>query len=253
MKNKIIKDIYTGKIDEYHLPKDLYEWTAKKLLKEVNKGFFKEQFTGKGIVYPAEELITFLKINIYEFSGAKTFQNVLDIQALMFDERGFLKPFNEFKKEALKTYDIYNGKEHWLKVEQDLAWKQSSSAKRWYDIQAEKDVLPMLRYQTAGDDRVRSDHQQYDGLIRPVDDGIWNEATPPLDWNCRCIVEQIEATKPSTETRINKLPEIPKLFRSNPGKTGHIFDPNKHPYFKVDKKYKVFKGKNFGLPIPKNL
>ncbi len=250
MKNKIIKDIYTGKIDEYHLPEDLYLWTAKQLLKEVNKGFFKEQFTGQ-IEYPAEELITFLRINVYEFSGAKTFQNVLDIQALMFDDKGFLRPFNKFRDDALLSYDNYNT--NWLKVEQDMAWKQSSSAKRWYDIQAEKDVLPMLRYQTAGDDRVRDDHQQYDGLTRPVDDPVWNVATPPLDWNCRCIVEQIEEAKISTDTRIKKLPEVPKLFRSNPGKTGHIFDETKHPYFKVDRKYKVFKGKNFGLPIPKKL
>lgn len=249
MKNQIIKDIYAGKIDEYHLPEDLYFWTAKKLLKEVNKGFFKEQFKGQ-VEYPAEELITFLRINVYEFSGAKTFQNVLDIQALMFDDKGFLRPFNKFRDDALKSYDNYNT--NWLKVEQDLAWKQSSSAKRWYDIQAEKDVLPMLRYQTAGDDRVRDEHAELDGITRKVDDPFWDNYMPPNGFYCRCIVVQMEDIK-ETDISKRKIEKLPTLFRDNPGKVGHIYNKEKHPYFKVDKRYKVFKGKNFGLPIPKEL
>lgn len=252
MKNKIIRDIYTGKIDEYHLPEDLYLWTAKKLLKEANKGFFKEQFTGQ-IERPAEELIELLKRNIYVFSGAKTFQDVLDIKNIVYKE-GFIRPFNEFKKEADKIFDNYN--KNWLKVEQDLAWKQASSAKRWYDIQAEKDVLPMLKYVTAGDDRVRDEHAVLDGIIKKADDSFWDNYMPPNGFNCRCIAEQLEETAETPDNILKqkkKQSELPKLFKNNPGQTGYIFDEKAHPYFKVEDKYKLFKKRNFGLPIPKEL
>jgi len=36
----------------------------------------------------------------------------------------------------------------------------------------------------------------------------------------------------------------------NPGKTGYIFDPKAHPYFKVAPEDKKLAKENFNLPIP---
>ncbi|MBN2023592.1 MAG: hypothetical protein JW809_12475 [Pirellulales bacterium] len=39
---------------------------------------------------------------------------------------------------------------------------------------------------TWGDDRVRPEHEGYDGVTLPKDDPFWLENTPPNGWACRC-------------------------------------------------------------------
>jgi SPP1 gp7 family putative phage head morphogenesis protein len=48
-----------------------------------------------------------------------------------------------------------------------------------------------LEYVTARDDRVRPNHEAADGLKAPIDDPIWDGFTPPLGYNCRCVLRPV--------------------------------------------------------------
>jgi SPP1 gp7 family putative phage head morphogenesis protein len=73
----------------------------------------------------------------------------------------------------------------------DVNMRTAHAAGAWQRIQETKDALQYLRYQTAGDERVRPEHQAWDGTTLPVDDDWWDVHNPPCDWGCRCTVVQI--------------------------------------------------------------
>lgn len=59
---------------------------------------------------------------------------------------------------------------------------------KYRNLQEMKDVFPYWKYQTMGDEKVRSTHAALDGLILPADDPFWKDHYPPWEWNCRCMV-----------------------------------------------------------------
>lgn len=251
--------IYNGFITEWTLPANLYNNTASYLLKGLFQGYGKT-FSEVGLNSIDYNVLKSLHDNIYVFSSAKTFQQVKDIQALIFDANGNKRPWNKFRDDAKKVNTIYNGyktPDNWLKTEYNTAISQANSAAYWQQIQAEKETLPYLKFQTVKDAAVRPEHRKFDNVIRRVDDPFWNYAMVPLDFNCRCIVIQVDASFAKKETPKSDLPpesEVGKLFRFNPGKDNYIFETkgqNMHPYYKVEERYKLYKQNNFGMQIPK--
>ena len=49
-------------------------------------------------------------------------------------------------------------------------------------------LVETLTYVTAGDDAVREEHAEWEGITLPKDDEFWDDHTPPCGWNCRCIL-----------------------------------------------------------------
>lgn len=47
------------------------------------------------------------------------------------------------------------------------------------------------RYVTMEDERVRDNHAAAHGFIAHVTDPIWNELSPPMGFNCRCVLEPV--------------------------------------------------------------
>lgn len=178
---QLILGIYSGSINLFNLPLPLYTATSNKLLQGIIQGY------GGGLAdfaigSPDYELAKKLHLNIYNFSGAKTFQEVRSIQSKIMDEKGYVRSFNEFKKDAEKLHEVYNV--NWLETEYNTAINQSYSASRWNEIQENKDIFKYLRYQTAGDERVRDEHAELDNIVKPVDDPFWDTFMPPNGWNC---------------------------------------------------------------------
>jgi SPP1 gp7 family putative phage head morphogenesis protein len=58
-------------------------------------------------------------------------------------------------------------------------------------------------YVTVGDDRVRPEHEELDGIRRRHDDAFWEKFWPPNGWNCRCQAVAIY-DEDTTQTRIPK-------------------------------------------------
>lgn len=243
----LVNNVYNGSISRDVLPFGLYETIRKRLNNGVFEGFggtyanYSED-TEEGLVMAGFEK------NIAVFSGAKTFQQINDMSNFLFDEKGDKLPFGEFKKHADEIFDQYNN--NWLRTEYNTAISQASSGSRWVNIKEQAEIFPLIRFVTVGDGRVRPEHKAFDGIVKPVNDPFWKHNFPPLNFNCRCVDEQLEEGEAEiTDTSALDLPEIPPLFQMNAGEDKIIFDESVHPYFKVDQRYKVALKNNFDLPF----
>lgn len=238
---RLIQGIYEGEYSKYALPEFLFEFTFEELIESVEKGFgggtgdFLEGTT-------KEELANSFRLNINTFGGAKTFQEVDEMTKFLFNEKGFKLPFKEFMDIAKPLDDVFN--KSWLKTELDTSFGQSQSAEQWVRFDEDKDIFPLLQYQTADDERVRHSHAQWDNLIFPVDHPFWDTRNPLNGYNCRCRVIQLSEGKASKYKGVESNKE--KVFADNAGKSGKIFT-DKHPYYKVKKEDQPLTKNNFGL------
>lgn len=263
--NEILAAVYFGQITLDNLPVPLYEFYANELQTSVYKGF-KSSLTNIETASPEWTLLNHFRENVNVFSGAKTFQQIKDSQNFILDEAGAIRPFNDYLTDVKKIDAVY--RQAWLQTEKDTAISQGQSARKWQDIESQKDILRFLVFRTQGDARVRDEHAALEGFTAEVDDPVWNSLTPPIDWNDRCYLEQIQEAVITTEERkqsiiqemnigrekkITKFNDIPQpLFRMNPAKDRIIFKNEgigSHPYFKVDQAYEIQKANNFGFDV----
>lgn len=233
---EFLEQIKSGEISIYNLPKDLYFEISELLEKEMYRGFGK---TLTELTPGTEKYIALqtLKNNAYKFSGAKVFQQVRALEKLTKKA--------DYLEKGEKLFRQHN--KSWLDVERQLAQRSARAVKNWEDIQEIKDVKPLLKYQTAGDERVRGDHAALDNIVKPVDDGFWDSYFPPWDYNCRCITISV-SDEPVTKVS-KKLSKPTSFFKEHIGKDK--FALKKHPYYKVPKTFKELKKRNFDLPLPK--
>ena len=227
--DETLKGIWNGSITTAALPVIVYNENKDKLIEGVEKGF------GSKLKDLSEESQKFKTLdslvnNVDSFSAAKTFHQVKDMEFLKFDSNGNIVPFSEFKKEAGEVFKVYN--KTWLETEFNTSISQSQAASQWSDIQANKQDLPLLQYQTADDERVRDEHTSWDNIIRPVGDPFWDTHFAPNGYNCRCQIIQLSSGK------ISSLSGVPEnsapLFADNAGKTEKVFNDtgkDKHPYY----------------------
>lgn len=246
---KLLEDIYSGEVDEYDLPEDLYLAIGKYLEKGLFKGFGGklEDFEGKDL-----ELLTELRENIWMFSAAKTFQQVKDIRDSMFDAKGDTRPWKDFRDDGREKYDKWN--DDWGRSEWNTAIGQGQMAIRWQQIEGSKDVFPIIVFSTNGSPCAEC--APFEGFAAPVDDPIWDWLVPLLHFNCMCILIQQEKVYALSENydEVKSLREtVPDVFQMNPGKDKVVFKTEgkgQHPYFDVAPKDKEFAENNFGLPMP---
>src|SRR5690606_11987929 len=103
-----------------------------------------------------------LKKNLYAFSGAKTYAQLEELNSLLYDANGKLRPFNEYMVYARKLNRQYNV--NWLQSEWQTARTAAQMAEKWERLQETKDIFPNLKFRTVGDDRVRDDHERLNGI-----------------------------------------------------------------------------------------
>jgi len=183
-----------------------------------------------------QELIDHLHNDTFLFSGFKTYHEAREISARLLDtETGTFKHFDKFYDEVRSIHERYN--QNYLRAEYNFAVQSSQMAVRWHDFEQDGDRY-LLQYRTANDGLVRPEHQALHNTTLPIGDPFWNDYTPPLGWNCRCTVVQVNRGKyPESDSAAairagEEATAKPKqqIFRFNPGKTERIFPP-KHPYF----------------------
>lgn len=165
--------------------------------------------------------------NLYEFSGAKAFQELLLFNSQLVDANGRIKPFGQYRKDLQKLNLQFN--DRYLRTEYNTALKTAQHAKKWHDIEANKDLYPNIRYRTVGDSKVRDEHAALEGQVWPVEHSFWDKYYPPNDWNCRCYAEPTQ-----DKASDGKVPDVPLKpnFDNNAGKYGVIFT-KKGSYFDV--------------------
>jgi len=241
--DRMILGIWLGITNVNDLPVNTYLKIARKLSDGVFTGYGK---TFDMVMYGSEDfyMLQALRENVYVFSGAKTYQQVREINSLL--TRNRVTGWAEFKKKATVIFQEYN--ENYLKAEYNSAIAQSRTASQWQEIVRDQDVLPTLTYHTVGDMRVRPTHAELNNITRPVNDKFWDSYMPPNGWNCRCAV--LQGDEPKTSLRGFKVPsDVPDIFKFNAGKERIVFSP-KHPYFNVAPKDKDNAKQNWGMPMP---
>ncbi|MBV5327207.1 MAG: DUF935 family protein [Chlorobium sp.] len=165
--------------------------------------------------------------NIYQFSAAKTEAMLSEMNTLLVSDTGEAKSWKAFRDSVDELNIKYN--RDYLKTEWNTATSSAQTAGKWSGFKDNADILPMLQYVTAGDEKVRDDHAILDGVVADINDPFWNTYYPPNDWNCRCDVIQLSnPDAPATDLEDAErfpdgLPVVPGDFAQNPGVTGAVF------------------------------
>lgn len=207
---KYILGVFNNKkVNEKH-QESLWQYYYNKLSKGVDVGW------NEGFAIDDKALVKDLKQSIAEFSAFKatSFKNTLE--SLLIQD-GKLSPWNEFKKEAYKVSGDYNAR--WLETEYHQTVANANAAAQWKDMEQNTDLYPNVKLVSVHDARVRPEHKVLDGTIRPYNDPFWATHVPPLDWACRCYLEQTD----EEPTDIKGGLQLKLEFENNPAQSGKIF------------------------------
>ncbi|MBQ6202723.1 MAG: hypothetical protein IJK46_01350 [Prevotella sp.] len=161
--------------------------------------------------------------------------------AHLLDSNGNLKPFKQWKEEVLPiaSHQCNN----WLQTEYNTAVLRARQAANWQQFQAEKDILPNLKWLPSTSPNPGADHRQFWNTILPVDHPFWDQHRPGDRWNCKCdLTSTDEPATPVPATVPDGSPSgnnpQPGL-KDNPGKSQAVFSDD-HPYFPTDCKHCPF-------------
>ncbi len=188
-----------------------------------------------------------LKRNIYPFSVAKSFTQMLYYRKSMVNERGEIRSYDNFVKHIADSGEVFNST--FLRTEYEHAYYSTIMADKW-DRFADDDIL---EYSTVGDSFVRPSHKALDKYTAPKLDSFWKNNYPPNGWNCRCTVIPGKANRqnrltPQEAGRQLKEENKNSPFYSNVGISKIIFD-GKHPYFiNLNDKKVYLSWEQYGLP-----
>lgn len=123
--------------------------------------------------------------NLFHFSAAKTLAEIQELNKAFRDS----KSLDDFKDKASGICMAFN--EKWQKTEYETALLTAESAANYQRLIKKKSLFPYWKYVTAGDDKVREEHQKLNGIILSCDDPRWNKIYPPNGWKCRCRVAPV--------------------------------------------------------------
>lgn len=240
----LFERIFEGDYTPRNLPEDLYRAIFSRLGDGVSRGL------GSNLkIDNLDNLLGHYDHNIGVFSAAKTHHQVVEMSRALIGPDGKKVTFGAFKAKASEIFDTFN--KNWLKTEYRTAFNTAAGARQWFDFDQDRDIAPMLRYDTTGDGRVRDEHADLDGITAHIDDPFWSTHFPPNGFNCRCDVTAHDLDDVTgTDFSEVQVPPVDPLFAFNPGKAKLIFNMKEHPYGLVADRYKVDQVNNFGLPVP---
>lgn len=181
-----------------------------------------------GAPMPDTEFQKALAENVEVFSAFRTHRMQNDIARLMTDERGVLKSFSRFARDV-QPYVSHRNRA-WLRTEYSTAVLRAAQASEWKQFEAEKDVLPNLRWVPSTSPDPGADHRVFWNTVRPIGDRFWSQHRPGDRWNCKCDLEPTDEPSTAVPSVSGKRDEPSPGLENNPGKDGKIFS-RKHPYF----------------------
>ena len=221
--------------------KDMREGTVKydqttflNTVSKLREALFKSINSSTAVEYGSPDNVarTMMEVNIHRFGFDKTIAQVMELNLALNESSGF----NDFRKRAAQICENYN--RNYLRTEYDTAISVGQNASAWNRFKKEQNLYPYLKYQTAGDSRVRPKHAALDGKVFRIDDTSWRAIYPPNGYNCRCEMIQLsrdevtpademdgEQAKAALGEEWSKM--VKSGFASNRGETNEVFDLNK--------------------------
>lgn len=230
----LIERVWNG--DSDYFDADLFQRLSKDLLNAIETGFNNKANLDAGkinIAYDAPDDVfrTAMEQNIFHFSAAKT---LAEIQALN-QALNESKNFAEFSRKAEKITTTFN--KRWQQTEYHTAVNCAEQASTYRRLKSMVDLFPFWEYTTAGDDLVRPEHAELDGVILRQNDPRWDEIYPPNGWNCRCyVVPRMEGEQGNIEEAQEKVDKYKETkdwqmakaqgWNINRAKEGLVFNAN---------------------------
>lgn len=181
---KLIEYVFEGK-DSLGIEAGLISAEADVLIKGLRSNFKTyNEWAG-----PDHLMLQMMEYNLFEFATGKTESRLAAMKELLFDENKELRDFPSFRVEADKVMNDYN--HNWLETEYNLSVAVGQNSARYVEFMAEKDtVTSYVKYQTAGDDRVRATHAALEGKVFSLNDKEAMDLWPPNGYGCRCEMLQ---------------------------------------------------------------
>lgn len=181
---KLIEYVFEGK-DSLGIEAGLISTEADILIKGLRSNFKTyNEWAG-----PDHLMLQMMEYNLFEFATGKTESRLAAMKELLFDENKELRDFPSFRVEADKVMTDYN--HNWLETEYNLSVAVGQNSARYVEFMAEKDtVTSYVKYQTAGDDRVRATHAALEGKVFSLNDKEAMDLWPPNGYGCRCEMLQ---------------------------------------------------------------
>lgn len=169
-------------------PEDLFKTQEYKILIDETTQVFNSTISHE----VTADLRKHLEYGNLVFSGLKTHAQLTEARQYLKDEKGDIVPFYKFQEKILKLNQAYN--KNYLEAEYEFAVQSAQSVESWQTFSDDAERY-WLEYRTAGDERVRADHDALRGVCLPKNDPFWESYYPPLGWRCRCTVVQVLASE----------------------------------------------------------
>lgn len=208
--------------------KDVTRQFAQRLWSGVEEGFGKPM-ASVDYTTPDYAALAHLQRNVYQFSAAKNWSQMRALTQALVSDDGKLRTKKEFFDAAYAINDEHVNT--WLATERDTAIASAQMARQWMDIEANKQLLPLVEFDVVMDTHTSEICRPLHGVIVTVDDPMLSMYTPPNHWRCRTILRQRGSSyKPTPKADIVYPDKMPEMFKVNLGKQRLAFPP-KHPYY----------------------
>lgn len=181
----------------------------------------------------------FLKQNLWDFSVAKNYNEVIALNNLLVKEDGTLRQWSDFKREAQKV--VGTSIRH-LRTEYNTIVASSQMNRLWQEIQRDKHIFPFLQFDVVEDKHTSNICRPLDGVIVSVDDPMLLQYFPPNHFNCRTTVRKLRKGAPSQNYQ---LPQLQKAFLHNVGVSKTIFSGDNRYIQNTPEKIKVLAYKSY--------
>lgn len=198
----VLRNIYEEMVDVTDdIEPNLWQFTTNKLNEAVDHVFVSDNGTF------ADEL----KYNNAVFAAFKTHTQQNELHALLLDENGDLKPFNQYLNDTQTVIGKYNV--NWLQTEYDTAVLRGRIAQQWKQFEADSDLFPNLKWLPSTSLERRTFHQRFADLpiILPITHPFWKKHLPGELWNCKCGLTNTD--EPAIQDK--DIPDVD--FKPDPG------------------------------------
>lgn len=199
---RVMKQVYERKVKTGDIDEELFRKTYGELNKKAAEGWGKDDYNDPELAEDTQRI----RDNLFKFSGAKTYQEIKEMNDALYDDKGKKLSYEDFREKVMAIHKDYN--ENYLRTEFETAETSGRRASEWQEFKENADIMPNLKYVTAGDERVRESHRILDGVVKPINDPFWLQNYPPNGYRCRCYAEQTD----EPETPATPVVMIPDAF-----------------------------------------
>jgi hypothetical protein len=223
----LIKKVFNGDINEGDIDDHTAIRMAENFTEAIKEGL--QAAAAEGYDYTAKDAKLFeaLQKSAYRFSAAKSWQVNKQLTELLANSDG---SFSKFEQAAIKELQLTVGR--YGRVEWNSSKSAAQMSAKWERFKENADIMPYLMFSTTEAESVCPICAPFDKLTRPINDPVWNHASPLLHFQCQCTLLQLpgshEAITPDDQLPNDEL--VPKLFRVNYAEKMQAFPPD-HPYY----------------------